>query len=176
MNCCCHCCWGNHWCRPILQGDYHANNKIEKHKLPNRSDAIRVTDKSTHFWVFWSFGPRNKNQGVEPETHLVGTMGVKFTSFVIGLHIDVLLFEVSSKKDVRRSLEDLDTRKRTTRNDASAMAGFGAPCHCFRFRITNGAVRFGGAPKTEIYRGKMDQVRAIEDEGRRCSAAAVHMM
>lgn len=77
-------------------------------------------------------------------------MRVHLASSIIRLDIDVELVEDARHEDVSRSLEDLHTRERASRDSACAMSGLAAPCDRLGFFVGNRAVEVGRGPHAEI--------------------------
>ena len=90
------------------------------------------------------------NETTQWVTTEISTVGVKFSSVVIRGQVKHGLVEEGDDLEVRRGLEELDTGDSTGGDQASAVAGLGAPCDFLTFGVTDGSGAGGRSPNTPI--------------------------
>jgi len=78
-------------------------------------------------------------------------MGIQFASVVISRHVDEGLVNETGNLNVVGRLDELHALKGSCRDETSTVARLSAPGNFLAFGITNGRVRLGGSPETEIY-------------------------
>jgi hypothetical protein len=81
---------------------------------------------------------------------LISTMGVHFTSKILGVDVDLFLNDVTSDLDVVGSLDELDTGQSALGDEAGAVTGPGAPGDGLAFDITNDRIGLRRTPEAEI--------------------------
>ncbi len=77
-------------------------------------------------------------------------MGVKLSSTVIGLEVDLGLVDETNDLEVAGGLHELNTGDGTTRDDAGTASLLGAPSNLLALGVTDGGVRLGGCPDTPV--------------------------
>jgi hypothetical protein len=80
----------------------------------------------------------------------VGTVRVKLSSVVTGLHVDLSLVDEAGELDILASLENLYTLQDTLWDETGPPTTLGTPCDFLLFRVTNSRVWLRRSPKTEI--------------------------
>ena len=83
-------------------------------------------------------------------THEVSTVGVKLSSTIVSLDVDLSLIDETDDLDVVGGLGELDTGEGTTRDEASAVALLGAPSDDLTLSVGDGRVGGGRSPETEV--------------------------
>jgi hypothetical protein len=75
---------------------------------------------------------------------------IKLSSIIVGGYVNLGLVDEANDLYVVRSLDVLDTLKSGGRDEACAMAGFGAPSDFLTFGVTDGRVRHWRSPQAEV--------------------------
>jgi hypothetical protein len=99
-----------------------------------------------------------EEEGTERVSSLISTVGVEFSSRIIGSEVNVLLGDITSDLDVVGGLDELDTRQGTSGDDTSTIAGLCAPSDGFTLSVSNKAVGFWGTPQAKV-------IDAVDDGG-----------
>jgi hypothetical protein len=81
----------------------------------------------------------------------VSTVRIKLSSIIVGGYVNLGLVDEANDLYVVRSLDVLDTLKSGGRDEACAMAGFGAPSDFLTFGVTDGRVRHWRSPQAEVF-------------------------
>jgi hypothetical protein len=91
-----------------------------------------------------------EEKGTERITTLIGTVGVEFSSGIIGSDIDELLLDDASDLDIVGGLHELDTRDGTLGDDTGTVTRLSAPSDAFTFGVANERVGFRWTPEAEV--------------------------
>ena len=83
-------------------------------------------------------------------THEVSTVGVKLSSTIVSLDVDLSLIDETDDLDVVGGLGELDTGEGTSRDEAGAVTLLRAPGDLLTLGVTDGGVGVRGCPKTEV--------------------------
>ena len=83
-------------------------------------------------------------------THKISTMRVKLSTKVAGGHVDLSLINEADNLHIVRGSHELDTLEGTGRDQAGAMAGFGAPCNHLSFLVSDDRVDWIRCPQAEV--------------------------
>jgi hypothetical protein len=90
------------------------------------------------------------HQTTEWVTAQVGTVGIKLSSVIVSSHVNLGLINESNDLNVIGCLNELDTSQSTARDQASSVPRLSAPGNFLLLGITDGGVRLGGSPQTEV--------------------------
>lgn len=83
-------------------------------------------------------------------THEIGAMGVKLSSRIISLKVDLSLIDKSNDLNVVRCLHVLETSESARGDETSATARLCAPSYFLALGISNQRIGLGRRPETEI--------------------------
>ena len=81
-------------------------------------------------------------------------MRIKFSSIVIGGHVNKGLVDITGNLNVFAGDEQLNAIEGTRWDEAGAVTGLGTPSNNNGLGITNGGVRLRGSPDTEVCVGR----------------------
>lgn len=91
-----------------------------------------------------------ENEGTDGVSSAIRTVGIEFSSGIIGSEVNEGLVDVSGDLDVIWRLDELNASECALGNGTSAMGRFCAPGDALSLHVTNQTVRSSGAPETEI--------------------------
>ena len=93
-------------------------------------------------------------------------MGIKLSSAITGLKVDLGLVDETNDLEVAGSLHELHAGDGASRDDTGTTALLGTPSNLLTLGVTNGRVRLGGRPETPVVEmvdegGLAEGVRAL---------------
>lgn len=91
-----------------------------------------------------------EDEAAERVSSEIGTMGVHLSSRVVGLEVNLCLFDETDDLDVIWGPRELNTLESTTGNETGAVAGLGTPGNSLVFGFTDGGGAIRRGPDAEI--------------------------
>lgn len=90
------------------------------------------------------------DETTEGVTTEISTVGVKLSSTIARLDVDLRLVDEADDLDVARGLGELHAGKGASGDQARAVTLLGAPSDLLTLRVTNGGVGLHGRPQAEV--------------------------